>query len=102
MRLSVSQSVSLGVEPHLGPMTRYLLLFDSYSLVFVGRVENTAHHCCSSIVSVGVCLLTKPLRSNGSCIFAYLAVAAQQRIYMLQYFKTSVLRQESGRQTILN
>jgi hypothetical protein len=34
---SVSQSVSLGVEPHLGPMTRYLLLFDSYGLVIVGR-----------------------------------------------------------------
>jgi hypothetical protein len=33
---SVSQS-SLGVEPHLGLMTRYLLLFDSYGLVFVGR-----------------------------------------------------------------
>jgi hypothetical protein len=31
------QSVSLGVEPHLGLMTRYLLLFDSYGLVFVGR-----------------------------------------------------------------
>jgi hypothetical protein len=34
---SVSQPVSLGVEPHLGLMTRYLLLFDSYGLVFVGR-----------------------------------------------------------------
>jgi hypothetical protein len=29
LRLTVSQSVSLGVEPHLGLMTRYLLLFDS-------------------------------------------------------------------------
>jgi hypothetical protein len=37
LRLTVSQSVSLGAEPHLGPMTRYLLLFDSYGLVFVGR-----------------------------------------------------------------
>jgi hypothetical protein len=36
LRLTVSQSVSLGVEPHLGLMTRYLLLFDSYGLVFVG------------------------------------------------------------------
>jgi hypothetical protein len=33
---SVSQSVSLGVEPHLGPMTRSLLLFDSYGLIFSG------------------------------------------------------------------
>jgi hypothetical protein len=37
LRLTVSQSVSLGVEPHLGPMTRYLLLCDSYGLVLVGR-----------------------------------------------------------------
>jgi hypothetical protein len=35
--LTVSQSVSLGVKPHLGLMTRYLLPFDSYGLVFVGR-----------------------------------------------------------------
>jgi hypothetical protein len=37
LRLTISQSVSLDVEPHLGLMTRYLLLFDSYGLVFVGR-----------------------------------------------------------------
>jgi hypothetical protein len=37
LRLTVSHSVSLGVEPHLGLMTRYLLLFDSYGLVFVGH-----------------------------------------------------------------
>jgi hypothetical protein len=33
---SVSQSVLIS-SPHLGLMTRYLLLFDSYSLVIVGR-----------------------------------------------------------------
>jgi hypothetical protein len=37
MRLTVSQAVSLGVEPHLELITRYLLLFDSYCLVIVGR-----------------------------------------------------------------
>jgi hypothetical protein len=37
LRLTVGQSVSLGVESYLGLMTRYLLLFDSYGLVFVGR-----------------------------------------------------------------
>jgi hypothetical protein len=37
LRLMVSQSVNLGVEPHLGLMTRYLLLFDCYGLVFVER-----------------------------------------------------------------
>jgi hypothetical protein len=30
-------SVSLGVQPHLGLLARYWLLFDSYSLVYVGR-----------------------------------------------------------------
>jgi hypothetical protein len=34
---SVSQSVSLGIAPHLGLTTRDLLLFDSYGLAFVGR-----------------------------------------------------------------
>jgi hypothetical protein len=37
LRLTVSQSVSLGVEPHLRLVTRYLLHFDSYGLVFLGR-----------------------------------------------------------------
>jgi hypothetical protein len=37
LRLTVCQSVSLGVEPHLGLMTTYLLLFDSYGLDFMGR-----------------------------------------------------------------
>jgi hypothetical protein len=37
LRLTVSQSVSLGIEPHLRPTTRYLFLSDSYVLVSVGR-----------------------------------------------------------------
>jgi hypothetical protein len=37
LRLTVSESVSLGVKPHLGLMTRFLIPFDSYGLVFVGR-----------------------------------------------------------------
>jgi hypothetical protein len=37
VRLTVSQSVSLGDEPKLGLMTRYLLHFDFYGLVFLGR-----------------------------------------------------------------
>jgi hypothetical protein len=43
LRLTVSQSISLDVEPHLGLRTRYLLLFDSYGLVFVGRL---LYMCC--------------------------------------------------------
>jgi hypothetical protein len=37
LRLTVNQSVSFSVESHVGLMTRYLLLFDSYGLVFLGR-----------------------------------------------------------------
>jgi hypothetical protein len=40
LRLTVSQSVSLGAQPHLGLMTRYLLLFDSYNLVSVGVLSD--------------------------------------------------------------
>jgi hypothetical protein len=39
-RLMVSQSLSLGVDPHIGLMTRYLLLFDSYGLVFRGALSD--------------------------------------------------------------
>jgi hypothetical protein len=39
LRLTVSQSVSLGVEPHLRLMTRYLLLFDFYGLVLWGALS---------------------------------------------------------------
>jgi hypothetical protein len=43
-------------------------------------VENAAPHCCSSVVSVGTCLFAKALLSNKSCIFAYVAVVARQRV----------------------
>jgi hypothetical protein len=46
LRLTVSQSVSFGVEPHLGLMTRYLLLFDSYGLVFCGAPSLTRGRVC--------------------------------------------------------
>jgi hypothetical protein len=42
----VSQSVSLGVELHLGLMTRYLLLFDSYGLVFCGALSLRRGRVC--------------------------------------------------------
>jgi hypothetical protein len=38
-----------------------------------------------SIVVVQTCLFAMPLISNDSCIFAYLAVVNQQRVYMPQY-----------------
>jgi hypothetical protein len=37
LRLTVSQSVCLGVEPRLGLMTRYLFFIQSYSPVHMGR-----------------------------------------------------------------
>jgi hypothetical protein len=35
---------------------------------------------------MGTSLFAKPLLSNGFCIFAYIAVFAQERIYLLQCF----------------
>jgi hypothetical protein len=46
LRVTVSQPVGLGVEPHLGLMTRYLLLFDSYGLVFWGALSLTRGRVC--------------------------------------------------------
>jgi hypothetical protein len=46
LRLTVSQSVSLGVEPLLGLMTRYLLLFDIYGLVFWGTLSDERSQIC--------------------------------------------------------
>jgi hypothetical protein len=43
---SVSHSVSLGVELHLGLMTRYLLPFDSYGLVFCRTPSLTRGRVC--------------------------------------------------------
>jgi hypothetical protein len=52
LRLTVSQSVSLGVEPQLGLMTRYLLLFDSYGLVFWGALSDETI-CLSFVYATG-------------------------------------------------
>jgi hypothetical protein len=37
--------LSLGVEPYLGLMTRYLLLFDSYGLVLWGAISDERTVC---------------------------------------------------------
>jgi hypothetical protein len=51
LRLTVSQSISLGVEPHLGLMTRYLLLFDSYFPDHMGRLLFIRlTFCCNKLV----------------------------------------------------
>jgi hypothetical protein len=69
---SVSQSVSLGVEPHLGPMTRYLFLSDSYVLVSVGHPlwreywsvrYLKRHYLAMAVVHFPI---SWPLPSNGS------------------------------------
>jgi hypothetical protein len=46
LRLTVSQSLSLGFEPYLELMTRYLLLFDRYGLVFCGAPSLTWGRVC--------------------------------------------------------
>jgi hypothetical protein len=52
LRLTVSQSVCLGVEPRPGLMTRYSLLFDSFCLV-LGRAP--------SLTRGWVCLLSESI-----------------------------------------
>jgi hypothetical protein len=51
LRLTVSQSVCLGVEPRLGLMTRYELLFDSYCLVLGRAPSLTRGRVCRLSVS---------------------------------------------------
>jgi hypothetical protein len=46
LRLTINQSVSFGVEPHLGLITRYLLLFESYGLVLCGVPSLTRGRVC--------------------------------------------------------
>jgi hypothetical protein len=46
LRLTVGQSVSLGIEPCLGLITRYLFLFESYGLVFCGAPSLTRGQVC--------------------------------------------------------
>jgi hypothetical protein len=70
LRLTVSQSVSLGVEPHLGLMTKYLLLFDSYGIVlFWGALSDertglylvyAAGPCQASLYRVRVLWYSRP------------------------------------------
>jgi hypothetical protein len=42
----ISQSVCLGVEPHVGLMPRYLILFDGYGLVLCGAPSMTRGRVC--------------------------------------------------------
>jgi hypothetical protein len=51
----VSQSVSLGVKPHLGLMTRYLLLFDSCSLSFLWGAPSDERMGLSFVHAAGPC-----------------------------------------------
>jgi hypothetical protein len=51
-RLKVSQCVGLGVEPPIGLMARYLLSFDSYGRVFVGREDEPVFCICCWLLSV--------------------------------------------------
>jgi hypothetical protein len=63
---SVSQSVSLGVEPHLGLMTRYLLLFDSYGLVSCGAPSLTTGRL--RLLSLSLSLMLRPMVSRPVCL----------------------------------
>jgi hypothetical protein len=55
LQLKVSQSISLGVEHHLGIMTTYLLLFDSYGLVFLWGALSDERTGLSFVYAAGPC-----------------------------------------------
>jgi hypothetical protein len=40
LRPKVSRPVCPGIKPHLGPTTRYLLVFDNYGPVYVGVLSD--------------------------------------------------------------
>jgi hypothetical protein len=67
-------SVSLGVEPRLGLMTRYtsILLYDSYGLVFGPSNEKNVKVTLRLTVSQSVSLGVEPLLINGNHIVARL------------------------------
>jgi hypothetical protein len=73
LRLTISQSVIRGVERHLGLMTRYLFLFDSYGLVFVGQKQKlTAGTLTPGIVPRWdpwpyICSMPRPLFFSFRC-----------------------------------
>jgi hypothetical protein len=46
LRLTVSQSINVGVEPHMGLMARYLLLFDLTVLFFWGAHSDEMTGLC--------------------------------------------------------
>jgi hypothetical protein len=54
LRLTVSQSVSLGVEPHVGLMTRYIFLFDNCGLAFWGALSDERTGLCF-VYATGPC-----------------------------------------------
>jgi hypothetical protein len=81
-------------------MTRFLLLPDSGWFVEVGALfndsdtnltEDTSPLLLYPVVAVEARLFAKQLLNNGCCIFVYLAVVAQQGVYMPQYLKLHFL-----------
>jgi hypothetical protein len=54
------------------------------------RTEHSVPLLLYPTVAVETRLFAKPLLSDGCCIFAYLAVVAQQWVYMPQYFCEAV------------
>jgi hypothetical protein len=58
LRLTVSQSLNLGVKYNLGHMTRYLVLFDSYGLVFFLWGALSDERAGLSFVSIALCCRT--------------------------------------------
>jgi hypothetical protein len=83
LRLTLSQSVSLGIDPHLRLMTRYLLLFDSYGPVFCWALSLTRGRVCHLYMLLALASLPcKPSHGHAenSLLYCYIIVASTEAL----------------------
>jgi hypothetical protein len=85
LRLTVNQSVSLGVEPHLGLMIRYLLPFNSYGLLYTTYTRSLsipAQYSRSCSIKVKVKVMLRPTVQSASLSWNKYSSEAYDRIFI--------------------
>jgi hypothetical protein len=87
-RLNRSRPLTHSLINQPARFTPLLLIVLLIPYLGTDRTENTVPLLLFAIVAVQTCLFPKPLLSDGSYIFAYLAVVAQQRVYKCSSIST--------------